>query len=258
MKKILTLLFAACCAVAMGRSQPASDSLGTLTITTNPSGADIYIDSLFVGKSPLRNLQLTAGRHAVRAFYPSVFSWDPLVVMDSLTVVSGLNSEKRITLGTLLRVQTSPSGSTAAIGGAIVGTTPLTLRSTEISRQTLALVKTGYDTLTVAMDAAEGDLLRVRLTPRSISSGGAMAAKRQSAHLTADHWLTYTSTATMIGSGVLSAYLKDRANREFDRYLSTKDPGSLSTTRRLDKGAAAALVVSQISFAVLAAILLSE
>jgi hypothetical protein len=258
MKKMLILWLAASCTVAMSQAQAVSDSIGTLTIITSPPGADVYFDSLFVGKSPVQNLQVPLGRHAVKSFYPSVFSWDPLVATDSLTITQGQNPEKRIALGTLLRVQTSPAGSKVAVGGAIVGTTPLTLRSPEVARESLVIMKSGYDTLTVPMDTANGNFLRVRLTPVAGLSGEVPPGERQSTLLNADHWLTYTSTATMIGSGVLSAYLKDRANREFNKYLSTRDPGSLSTTRRLDRGAAAALVVSQISFVVLAAILLSE
>ena len=72
------------------------------------------------------------------------------------------------------------------------------------------------------------------------------------------HWLTYTSASTMIASGVLSAYLKDRANGDFDQYLRTNDPALLSSTRRLDRQAAISLVVTQLSFALLTYLLLSE
>lgn len=62
----------------------------------------------------------------------------------------------------------------------------------------------------------------------------------------------------MIVSGVLSAYLKDQANREFDRYLQSRDPAQLTSTRRLDRASAITLAISQVSFAVLTYLLLSE
>jgi hypothetical protein len=62
----------------------------------------------------------------------------------------------------------------------------------------------------------------------------------------------------MILSGVTSAYFKDQANKEFDRYLQSKNPSSLSTTNRLDREAAISLVISQISFVVLSYLLLRE
>ncbi|MCX6144801.1 MAG: hypothetical protein NTZ35_16470 [Ignavibacteriales bacterium] len=73
-----------------------------------------------------------------------------------------------------------------------------------------------------------------------------------------DHWPTYVSGLTMILSGVTSAYFKDQANKEFGRYLLSKNPASLSTTNKLDREAAISLVISQMSFVVLSYLLLSE
>ena len=247
----------AMCSVAEAQVASADDSLASVSIVTTPVGADVYVDSVFVGKSPLQNISILKGRHTIKAFYPSVFSWNPLIVVDSLEVVQGANPEKQMALGTHLRVQTDPSGSTVTIGGTIAGTTPLYLQSPELIRENLFITKLGYDTLEVPIVDQNAGFLFARLNPKSGFPRGTNPGVVPGAP-TSDQWLTYASGATMIGSGVLSAYLKDRANREFDRYMNTKDPGSLSLTRRLDKGAAAALVVSQISFAVLAYILLSE
>jgi hypothetical protein len=71
-------------------------------------------------------------------------------------------------------------------------------------------------------------------------------------------WIGYAAGATMILSGMLSAYLKDQANAEFQTYLQTNDPASLSTTHSLDRQAGATLVVSEISLGVLIYLLLSD
>ncbi len=247
----------AICSVALGQVRSANDSLASVSIVTAPVGADVYVDSTFVGKSPLRNISILKGRHSIKAFYPSVFSWNPLIVVDSLEVLQGANPEKQIIMGTHLRVQTEPTGSTITIGGTIAGTTPLYLQSPELLRQNLFISKLGYDTLVVPVGDQSAGYVYARLSPKAGFPRGTTPGV-DTGTPTSDHWLTYASGATMIGSGVLSAYLKDRANKEFDRYMSLKDPEILSLTRKLDKGAAAALAVSQISFAILAYILLSE
>ncbi len=257
MKLIFTIGLFAFSSGALGQARSADDSLKAISIVTTPAGADVYVDSTFVGKSPLRNIPVAKGRHILKAYYPSVFSWNPLVAVDSVEVFQGVNPEKQVVMGTLLRVQTDPPGGTVLLGGAIAGTTPLYLQSPELLRDYLQISKLGYDTLVVPMSDENSGYIKARLRPRAGFPHGAAPGLTQGPP-TPDHWLTYASGATMIGSGVLSAYLKDRANKEFDRYMSTKDPGSLSATRRLDKGAAVALAVSQISFAILAYILISE
>ena len=257
MRRMSFIVLFAMCSVAVAQIRPANDLLPSVTIVTTPAGADIYVDSVYVGKSPLRNFSVVQGSHFIKAFYPSVFSWNPLIVVDSLEVVPGANSEKQIILGTQLRVQTDPAGSTVTIGGTIAGTTPLYLQLPGLVRENLFISKLGYDTLVVPIGDQHAGSVVAKLNPRAGFPRGTISGVAGGVP-NSDQWLTYASGATMIGSGVLSAYLKDRANREFDRYMSTKDPGSLSATRRLDKGAAAALAVSQISFAILAYILLSE
>ena len=242
--------------LAMGQVPPAGDSLASLSIVTTLPGADVYIDSMFVGKSPLRNVSVSKGRHLLRAYYPSVFSWNPRIVVDSVEVWEGANPEKQIVMGTSLRVHTDPPGSTVTIGDEVAGTTPLYLQFPQVLQENLLITKPGYDTLVVPIGGQTEGYVHAALNPKAGFPRGANGIATRTPG--ADHWLTYASGATMIGSGVLAAYLKDRANKEFERYMVSRDPGNLSVTRRLDKGSAAALAVSQISFAILAYILLAE
>jgi hypothetical protein len=137
--------------------------------------------------------------------------------------------------------------------------TPLYVRGASSIAGNLIIQKSGYDSLTVPSNEIKQGFLRLQLRP-----AGGPGATRSSGDLrgpdlvATDHWPTYVSGLTMIVSGVTSAYLKDQANKEFDRYLVSKNPASLSTTNRLDRGAAISLVISQISFVVLSYLLLSE
>ncbi|HEY5615137.1 MAG TPA: hypothetical protein VIL52_03875, partial [Bacteroidota bacterium] len=71
-------------------------------------------------------------------------------------------------------------------------------------------------------------------------------------------WATYAAATSMILSGVLSAYWKDRANSDFDKYVETRDPALLASTQRLDHRSGIAITISHASFAALAYLLLSE
>ena len=258
MKILLIIASTFLCSSLFGQTQHPSDSTGTASIVTEPAGADVYIDSMFIGKSPVRGFILTRGLHRIRAFYPSVFAWNAIVMQDSLAVSGADQQEKRLTLGEVLRVQSEPSGGIVRYGGGELGPTPLYARLPSMIAGNLVIQRDGYDSLLVPASEVHGGLLRVKLPPRNGVSSQLSDVLGVNGAIPRDHMMTYASGATMIVSGVASAIIKDRANRNYDSYLQSNDPANLSTTRRLDRWAAATLILSQISFAVLAYFLLSE
>lgn len=71
-------------------------------------------------------------------------------------------------------------------------------------------------------------------------------------------WIGYGAGAAMIVSGITAAYLKDQANKNFDTYIQTRDPGALAATQRLDRQAGVALTITEVSLGVLLYLFLSE
>lgn len=255
---IIGLIFA--CSNLPAQSKPESDSLGSVSIMTEPAGADVYVDSVFVGKSPVQRFGVAPGQHKIKAFYPSVFAWNAVVAEEALAQTGVEDQEIRLTLGEVLRIQSEPSGSIVRYGGAELGTTPLYARFPTRQTGPLMLQKEGYDSLSVPPSDSRERFLRLQLVPQNglhepVQSGDVVGTNGV---IASDHALVYASSATMIVSGLASAYMKDRANRNYDSYLQSNNPAELTATRRLDRGALATLILSQISFALLTYLLLSE
>jgi hypothetical protein len=247
------------CSSLFSQTSPRPDSLGAVTVLTDPSGADLFIDSMFVGKSPLQSILIRLGSHHIKAFYPSVFSWNASVTEETLEIVDAGNFTKHLFLGKILKVQTDPPGSTVLYDGKSLGVTPLYFRGDSSGAGNLIIRKSGYDSLSVPSNEIKGGFLRLQLRPVGDSGAVFSSSDLRGPDLVAtDHWPTYVSGLAMIVSGVTSAYLRDQANKEFDRYLVSKNPASLSTTNRLDREATISLVISQICFVVLSYLLLSE
>ena len=243
-----------------GQTPPQSDSTGTASIITEPAGADVYVDSVFIGKSPLTGITLARGTHRIRAFYPSVFAWNAIMMQDSLEVSGAARQEKRLDIGEVLRIQSDPPGGIVRYGGTELGSTPLYTRLPSMVAGDLIIQKDGYDSLRVPVRELHRGFLRVQLSPKNESGVSSRPSDVLGVNgaIPRDHIVTYASGAAMIVSGVASAIMKDRANRKYDAYLQSNNPADLSSTRSLDRGAAAALILSQISFAILAYFLLSE
>ncbi len=62
----------------------------------------------------------------------------------------------------------------------------------------------------------------------------------------------------MVLSGSISAYLKTNSDNKFNTYLTTRDPAILDRVHRLDTWAGVCLVVTEVSFAVLTYLFLSN
>ena len=69
-------------AKAMGESAPPADAVATVDLTTNPDGADVYVDGHFNGNSPA-TLKLTPGRHAIRVSATGYQDWTREITTDA-------------------------------------------------------------------------------------------------------------------------------------------------------------------------------
>ncbi len=54
--------------------EATSEGIATLAVSTNPDGADIYADGVFVGNAPA-NLKLPAGKHTIRVSQSDYKDW---------------------------------------------------------------------------------------------------------------------------------------------------------------------------------------
>lgn len=254
------LILLTVCSLTLGFGQTVSTevSKGRFTVQSEPSGADVFIDSNYVGKTPVKGFELQEGSHSVKVFYPSVFSWNALTKADTVNISAGTSVEKTFELGNLLTVVSNPSGGIVLFQGAELGLTPLYFKTPSRLIGELMVQKEGFDAKKVVLTGQERMPIALRLQSTELNTSLTDVLPSDYGLGASNHWLMYSSVSTMIVSGVLSAYFKDRANRDFDIYLSTKDPGALSSTRRLDRYAAISLAVTQLSFVVLTYLLLSE
>lgn len=232
---------------------------GRLTVESKPSGATVFIDSVLVGATPLREYETTSGPHTLRLVYPHPTSWLAVTKTVPIEVRTGQAAHYDIELGSVFTIHSTPSGASVLFQNRELGTTPLLYRSDSPLSGTLILKKDGFEPAAIPIAQEHVVPSRIELKPLSTEPN------RLPDVLPPDYldsvsprWATYVAASTMILSGVLSAYWKDRANRDFDRYSLTKDPALLASTQRLDRRSGIAITISHVSFAALAYLLLSE
>ena len=145
----------------------------TVSITSNPPGANVYGDGVYVGQtrasSPLVFTQVTPGVHTIllsKAGYQDYTA--------TRTIVAGQNYDIDVTLTPIpnpttgaISVTSSPSGAEVYLNNAFRGLTPITLDSLSPGSYTVLLKLSGYSdwSSTAQVVAGQTAQLTATLTP---------------------------------------------------------------------------------------------
>lgn len=145
------------------------EKVGTLTVTCNEEGADVFVDGVAVGKTPLAApIRVAAGRHSVTVrkggFEEQRQSLD--LAAGKLTTLATTLSATPVRSG-WLRLSSQLPGTDVFVGDQWVGRTPLagTVALQAGSPQRIELRRQGYLTAAETVTAAEGQEVSVTLTP---------------------------------------------------------------------------------------------
>jgi hypothetical protein len=151
---------------------PPQPSLGSLSLSTSPQGADIYIDSRYVAQSPSVIPGLTPGSHSLRLHKAGYDEY-----LSTFTITAGQRnplsvslSPQRPTVGSV-EVASTPPGSSVYLDGTFMGQTPngdfLDLTSILPGYHTLLVRQADYQDYTQQVSVKGGQVVTVnaRLVP---------------------------------------------------------------------------------------------
>jgi hypothetical protein len=201
---------------------------------------------------------MAEGPHSVTVLHPDIESWFTGSVRDTLLVRADTTLVIRYTLESRYFVSSEPDGAGVYAGDSLIGQTPLVLQEMSASLlASLRLRKEGFAEGHPAHASERPFLLNASLQPEWLPErlhDHALLKLENGPNTTP----LYIAGAATVLSGTAAAYLKIQADNRYQRYLATNDPAILSKTRSLDTAAAAALIATQVSVALLAYFLLNE
>lgn len=170
---------------------------GTLVVITNPIGAELYLDGVQKGVSPLSFPGIAAGNHTVKAELSGYTSWTGTANVKAgdtttlnVTLIS-LNVTPTLTFPTtipttsptttsatptptptlvptgILRVVSNPFGASVFLDNLYKGTSPLFISSVPVGNHTVTLAASGYENSTslVAIQQGQTKYLNVNMVP---------------------------------------------------------------------------------------------
>ncbi len=103
-----------------------SVALGTMTVTTDPAGAEVEIDGAKRGVTPL-NLSLAAGAHTLVVRGNGESRTIPITLAAGAQISQYLEFPKKAPVFGQLQVRTEPAGARVTVDGVTVGKSPLDL-----------------------------------------------------------------------------------------------------------------------------------
>lgn len=228
-------------------------------IATNIPGAEVFLNGVAAGRTPLMLDTLQPGVYRLVIAHPQGENWLVDTIHDTLAVTHGESKTLSYTFEERLLLTSDPFGAAVYSGDSLLGTTPLVLQADVASvRAELFLQKAGYERTRVD--------LRNRATPmtpiplqRAILSGPEQDVVAGELYRPGRAPLRlYLTGAGAILAGGAAAYFKVRADNAYADYRTTANPAFLSKTNRLDTAAAIALVATQVSLGLFSYFLLTE
>lgn len=140
------------------------EQTGTLRLTSDPSGASVFIDGEAVGETPITVSEVAAGAHTV-TFQQE--GYEPYRTEVSVTPQqrNGLHGELAQQTGTL-RLTSDPPGALASIDGETIGETPVTVSDVAVGSRTVTFQMEGYEPYSTEVSVAprQNDDLHGELT----------------------------------------------------------------------------------------------
>ena len=146
---------------------PAPTTTGTLSVTSSPSGAKVYVDGSYYGRTAQHISGLSAGDHRVEVALDGYETWKSTARVKAGQVTDVYASlTHKPTLGSVY-VSSGPSGANIYLDGVYKGTTPRTLSGIAEGRHYVDVELAGYQEWSgpVNVVANQQAQISVSLTP---------------------------------------------------------------------------------------------
>jgi len=155
------------------------DTTGSLYIISQPTGSNIYLDSVYRGITPMTINNVAATTHIVQLDHAGYYDWKSTVDVPAggTRTVDGTLNPLPVSSSGWIYVSSSPGGAAVTVDGISFGQTPasgsLKLNNIPVGSRTVALSLNGYQPYSVVVSVTANTVTEVNkvLQPLSPVSG---------------------------------------------------------------------------------------
>jgi hypothetical protein len=229
----------------------SSGKSATLLVTSPGPSVRIYVDSTYVGTTPLDSVQVPPGRHILHALGSDTAAWLPSTWAETLDCRPAERIVRTVKADRYDYVETEPYGASVTVQGKVLGETPVWIPAAA-ETSFCVFSKAGYNTARASV--VSDTILRLEAmggSPATTAVPGLVTSAKNDLPL-------YLTAGAAVVFGAVSAYFKIKADHMNADYQVSGDPASLSHIHHYDALAGASLVLCQVNLAGLAYLLFSR
>lgn len=145
---------------------------GSLVVSSSPVGANVFVDGIIRGITPLTLSSVPTGSHTLLLTMNGYANYSSMVTVSAgQTATVSATLSPLITTGSLV-IASSPVGANIFLDGTMKGITPLTISTVPIGTHTVRLTMNGYQDYTLSLTIHAGKTVTVNgiLSPLGASS----------------------------------------------------------------------------------------
>lgn len=229
--------------------------LARLSVHSNIPAVRVYLDTVFIGITPLENVMIEEGRHIARFVRPDDRSWYHDVIIETLMVSGSDSIHRMITFPTVYRFTSEPYGATGYYHDTLIGETPFHIRLTK-SEGNIILSKDGFESFIVPIVETTTHISSTMQPLKGINldlTNSYLAYQKEESNFP-----VYVTLSATIATGIASAYFKTRADQYYTDYRQTNDQANLNNVRTFDAVSGILMVSCEVSLFVLSYLLLTR
>ncbi len=143
-----------------------TEEKGWLNLSSSPANAEVAVDGIVLGYTPLENYELAAGVYTVN------FSYEGVVSQQQITVRPGETTEFQHVFPGFgsLQIDTTRSGCDITVNGKSIGKSPVLLEGLSSGPYTIIARKIGYASVEKVVTLKKGEHRELFMTIRSLDS----------------------------------------------------------------------------------------
>lgn len=228
-----------------------SQEQGTISVSSDPTGCWVRVDSILVGKTPLNNFELAVGSHVIQIYPPNNGVWNLQERVLNVSVTSNQDVPLNVVFSSPVFINSIPYGAQLFNNETPLGFAPLYLPFEENKGKRFRLEKEGYKPFSFTLTTNQSILAEME------KAGNFKDEKEQTRFLGVipkrNLKSKFTLLAVSIATNWASFYFKNVADNNFERYQQTADPQLMDhywkQTQKYDRMSEIALGVSITSLA---------
>lgn len=228
-----------------------SQEKGTVSITSNPEGCWVRVDSILVGKTPLNTFALAPGSHIIHVYPPNNGVWNLQERVLDVSVIPNQDTPLNVVFSSPVFINSIPYGAQLFNNNTPLGFAPLYLPFEENKGKRFRLEKEGYKPFAFTLTTNQSIIAELERVSN-------FKNEKEQARLLGfipkrNLKSKFTLLAVSIASNWASFYFKNVADNNFERYQQTADPRLMDQywrqTQKYDRLSEIALGVSVASLA---------